>query len=97
MRRFIATMSVLLGACAAHAQDARGLAATCSGCHGGDGRPRDGIRMLAGLSKDEIGRAMRAYRAGERPGTLMPQLAKGYTDAEIDAIAAWYAAAGSSR
>jgi cytochrome c553 len=40
---------------------------------------------------------MRAYRAGERPGTLMPQLAKGYDDAEIDAIAAWYAAAAAAR
>ena len=97
MRRFIATISVLLWACAANAQDARGLAATCSGCHGGDGRARDGIRVLAGVPKDEIARAMRAFRAGERPGTLMPQLAKGYTDAEIDAIAAWYAAARPTR
>jgi cytochrome c553 len=97
MRRFIVTISVLLCACAANAQDARGLAATCSGCHGGDGRARDGIRALAGLPKDEIARAMRAYRAGERPGTLMPQLAKGYDDAEIDAIAAWYAAAAAAR
>jgi sulfide dehydrogenase cytochrome subunit len=97
MRRFIVTISVLLCACAANAQDARGLAATCSGCHGGDGRARDGIRVLAGVPKDEIARAMRAYRAGERAGTLMPQLAKGYTDAEIDAIATWYASAGSAR
>jgi len=96
MRRFIVTIAVLLCACAANAQDARGLAATCSGCHG-DGRARDGIRALAGLPKDEIARAMRAYRAGERPGTLMPQLAKGYDDAEIDAIAAWYAAAAPAR
>jgi len=40
---------------------------------------------------------MRAYRAGERPGTLMPQLAKGYTDAEVEAIAGWYAAAERAR
>ena len=97
MRRFIATCSALLCACAANAQDARGLAATFSGCQGGDGRARDGIRVLAGVPKDEIARAMRAYRAGERAGTLMPQLAKGYTDAEIDAIATWYASAGSAR
>ena len=97
MRRFIVTFSVLLCACAANAQDARGLAATCSGCHGGDSRAREGIRALAGMPSDEIARAMRAYRAGERPGTLMPQLAKGYTDAEIDAIAAWYAAARPTR
>jgi len=97
MRRFIATCSALLCACVAHAQDARGLAATCSGCHAGNGRAPDGIRALAGLPKDEIARAMRAYRAGERPGTLMPQLAKGYTDAEIDAIAGWFADARPAR
>jgi sulfide dehydrogenase cytochrome subunit len=97
MRRFIVTGCTLLCAVAAHAQDARGLAATCSGCHGIDARARDGMRALAGMPKDELARAMRAYRSGERPGTLMPQLAKGYTDAEIDAIAGWYAAAGPAR
>ena len=97
MRRFIATCSALLCACAANAQDARGLAATCSGCHGGDANARGNLRALAGMPRDELARAMRAFRAGERPGTLMPQLAKGYTDAEIDAIAAWYAAARPAR
>jgi cytochrome c553 len=91
MRRFILTLSLLCGA-VAHAQDARHLAATCAGCHGPDGAARAGNRSLAGTPSAETARAMRAFRAGERPGTLMPQLAKGYTDAEIDAIAAWYAA-----
>jgi len=97
MRRFIATCLTVLCVAGAHAQDVRGLAATCSGCHGGDGRAREGLRPLAGMPKDDLVRAMRAYRAGERAGTLMPQLAKGYTDTEIEAIAAWYAAAGPAR
>jgi cytochrome c553 len=35
---------------------------------------------------------MRAFRDGKRPATVMHQIAKGYTDTQIDAIAAWYAA-----
>jgi sulfide dehydrogenase cytochrome subunit len=97
MRRFIAPCLSVLCFASAHAEDVRGLAATCSGCHGGDGRAREGIRPLAAMPKDDLVRAMRAYRAGERAGTVMPQLAKGYTDAEIEAIAGWYAAAGPTR
>ena len=35
---------------------------------------------------------MRAFRDGKRPATVMHQIAKGYTDAQIDAMAAWFAA-----
>jgi cytochrome c553 len=35
---------------------------------------------------------MRAFRDGSRPATVMHQIAKGYTDAQIDAMAAWFAA-----
>ena len=35
---------------------------------------------------------MLAFRAGQRPGTIMPRIAKGFSDDEIAAIAAWYAA-----
>jgi len=31
---------------------------------------------------------MKDYKAGKRPGTVMHQLAKGYTDAQIEQIAA---------
>jgi cytochrome c553 len=49
---------------------------------------------LAGLSAAEIGIAMRAYRSGERPATVMDRIAKGFTDEEIDRIAAWVARRG---
>jgi cytochrome c553 len=35
---------------------------------------------------------MQAYKAGQRPGTVMDRIAKGFSDAEVEAIAAWYAA-----
>jgi cytochrome c553 len=34
---------------------------------------------------------MQDFRSGARPGTVMDRIAKGFTDAEIQAIAAWYA------
>jgi sulfide dehydrogenase cytochrome subunit len=34
---------------------------------------------------------MQEFRAGTRAGTVMDRIAKGFTDAEIQAIAAWYA------
>jgi cytochrome c553 len=49
------------------------------------------------MPRQEIADALRAFKAGERPGTVMPQLAKGYTDDEIDALAAWFAAREPSR
>ena len=81
----------------AGAQDVQGrnLAASCAICHGTDGRNavKDGpLIPLAGLPKDHIATQMRAFRDGKRPATVMHQIARGYTDPQIDAIAAWFAA-----
>ncbi len=37
-------------------------------------------------------KAMQDFRSGARAGTVMDRIAKGFTDEEIQAIAAWYAA-----
>jgi sulfide dehydrogenase cytochrome subunit len=81
-----------MGVCTqvARPQNARDLAAGCSACHGTNGASLGGPRSLAGMPKDEIARALRAFKSGERSGTLMPELAKGYTEAEIDAVASWF-------
>ncbi len=73
---------------------ARSLAATCANCHGTNGNAVAGsaVASLAGLPKDELVRKLAAYKDSKLPGTIMPQLAKGYTDAQIDAIAGWFAA-----
>lgn len=70
---------------------ARNLAATCANCHGTNGVSQGGTDSLAGASKDDLVRKMREYRAGTKPGTIMPQLAKGYTDAQIELIGGWFA------
>jgi cytochrome c553 len=76
-----------------HGQDAgRQLAAACAICHGTDGRAvTKDVVPLAGLPREHIASQMRAFRDGSRPATVMHQIAKGYTDPQIDAMAAWFA------
>ena len=80
----------------AAAQDVlgRNLAAGCAICHGTEGRPAPTAPLipLAGLPRDHIATQMRAFRDGKRPATVMHQIAKGYTDLQIDALAGWFAA-----
>ena len=75
----------------AHAQEnaaARSLAATCANCHGTDGRSvTKEMASLAGLPKDYLVAQMKAFRDGARPATVMPQIAKGYSDAQIELLA----------
>ena len=97
MRMPLVVAAALLGmpAGAAVAQDAamvRSLAATCANCHGTQGRSVGGMESLAGMPKDELVRKMNAFRSGARPATIMHQLAKGYSDQQIDQIAAYFAA-----
>lgn len=79
------------------AQDAlylRTLAATCANCHGTDGRaaPGSAVPGLAGRPKEDIVAQLQAFRSGARPATIMQQLAKGYSDAQIAQIAGYFAA-----
>jgi sulfide dehydrogenase cytochrome subunit len=92
-----AVLAALLAACSSGvlAQEAaRNLAAACAICHGTQGRPAPEAPLipLAGLPQDHIAAQMRAFRDGKRPATVMHQIAKGYSDAQIDALAAWFAA-----
>ena len=51
-----------------------------------------GFASLAGLERRYIAEQMRAFRDGKRPATVMHQLARGYSDAQIEQLAAWFAA-----
>ena len=96
MRAFVIA-ALALTAATASAQDTAGrnLAAPCAICHGTEGRSatKDSpLIPLAGLPRDHIVTQMRAFRDGKRPATVMHQIAKGYTDPQIDAMAGWFAA-----
>jgi len=70
----------------------RNLASTCAGCHGVSGNALTGMPPLAGQSKEALLRTLKDYKDGKRPATVMHQLAKGYTDAQLELMAAYYAA-----
>jgi cytochrome c553 len=94
MRTFLFA-ALALAALSAAAQDTAGrnLAAPCAICHGTDGRPvTKDVVPLAGLPKEYIVKQLVDFKNGTRPATVMHQLSKGYSDAQIDSIAAWFAA-----
>ena len=92
LRQFIFFLA--LGASAlASAQDSdatRLIASNCANCHGTDGRSQGGMPALAGLAKPYFVLQMQEFKSGKRVATIMHQLAKGYTDAEIDALATYF-------
>jgi cytochrome c553 len=65
-------------------------AAACSGCHS-VGSPA-AVSRLYGRDAGEIAAAMTAFRDGSLPATVMNRIAKGFSDDETRAIAAWLAA-----
>lgn len=70
---------------------ARSLAATCTACHGPDGKSvAPEMVSLAALPRDRIASQMRAFRDGAWPSTVMQQIAKGYSDQQIDLIADYF-------
>jgi sulfide dehydrogenase cytochrome subunit len=95
MRGSMLAVGLALLSCGAMAQEpaARSLAASCAACHGTGGRSvSEEVIALAGLPKERIASQMRAFKAGTRPATVMHQLAKGFSDQQIDLIAGYFAA-----
>ena len=74
------------------APQVRSWAAACANCHGTNGQAQPGMEALAGVNKDDIVKKMLDFKAGRKPATIMHQLAKGYTDEQIVAIAGYFAA-----
>ena len=69
------------------------MAQTCAGCHGTEGRLHAAAFMpLAAMPKAQFVKAMRDFRDGKRPSTLMGHVAQGFSDGEIDAMATYFAA-----
>jgi len=80
----------IAAAVAASAEPPAG-AVSCSGCHPASTRVTSPVPRLIGREQAAIVRAMQEFRSGQRAGTVMDRIAKGFTDDEIQAIAAWYA------
>ncbi|HEX4859047.1 MAG TPA: c-type cytochrome [Usitatibacteraceae bacterium] len=71
----------------------RALAATCAACHGSNGHSVGGaIPGLAGINKEYFVNQMAAFREGRREATIMHQLSKGYSAAEVAALGDFFSA-----
>lgn len=69
------------------------LGNTCAGCHGTGGNTQGPATPgIAGMASEYFIETMKAYQDGSRPGTVMNRIAKGYTEAEIQAMAKYFAA-----
>lgn len=95
-RSLLTLLLVTLGASANAEQNnattGRDLAAPCAICHGTNGVNAGGLPNLAGQPAGYIARQLRDFRDGKRPATIMHQISKGYTEPQIEALAAYFAA-----
>lgn len=97
LQTILAATLLLLGTTTAHAADAnlgRNLAATCANCHGTNGHAVKGAGMdsLAGMEKARTLQKLADFKSGDKPASIMHQIAKGYTDEQLDLIATYFAA-----
>src|SRR5262245_47724986 len=96
MPRFLPFALMLLaapvGALGRGTHPARDLAAACASCHGSGGASVQGMPYLAGQSRSYIVERMHEFKSGKRPSTVMHQIARGYTDEQIEALAAYFSA-----
>ncbi len=68
-------------------------ATTCAACHGDTGVSSQPIYPnLAGQYRNYLVHALKEYRSGQRKNAIMAAQAKDLTEADIKALAAYYAA-----
>ena len=72
----------------------RANAAMCANCHGSEGRAvKDStVPSIAGLPRDYMIQQMQAFKDGSRPATIMHQITKGLSEAQIASLADYFAA-----
>ena len=86
-----ALLSASIGqALAAGPADAPPGALACSGCPPTARFVDTTVTRLVNRNPGDIVAAVEGFKSGQIPGTVMGRIAKGFTDAEIKAIATWY-------
>jgi len=70
--------------------NAAGLADACTSCHGVNGHSTGRIPSIGGLERTRLIRELKAFRAGEGEPTVMSRIARGYSDAEIEALGDYF-------
>ena len=87
-----ALVLALIDYAAAGPADAPPGALACSGCHPAGRTADTTVPRLNGRNPADIVTAMEAFKSGQLPSTVMGRIAKGFSDDEVKAIAAWYGA-----
>lgn len=71
-------------------QNTQAIAFNCLTCHqSGSNTADDALPDLQTLSEQKILQALLAFKYDKKPATLMPRIAKGYSDAELAAVAGY--------
>jgi len=97
--RYLAVLAALSVSCsAAFAEDnyrGRTIGSACFGCHGAVGMSGAAIPpIILGAPAAFIESALKGFRDGSRPSTIMGRIAKGYTDEDIAAVAQYLSTRG---
>jgi len=87
-----AALAVGVSMASAQVAQVKVWAAACANCHGTNGQAQPGMEALAGKDKAELAQKMLDFKAGRKPATIMHQISKGYSDEQIQEIAAYFAA-----
>ncbi len=66
------------------------LSLSCASCHGTDGKSAGIIPSINGRSVEYLETALKDFKAGARPSTVMARHTKGYTDEELRLIAEYF-------
>lgn len=66
------------------------LASNCVVCHGASGKSDALTPRIYSRTAIEIERSLFAFAAGDKPGTIMNRIAKGYSPQQIKALAAYF-------
>lgn len=84
------TMIWASAACAQTMAPAAVLAAPCAACHGTGGISPGAIPSIAGMAAQVMAARMREFRNAGAEVTIMSRIARGYTDAEFDALGQYF-------
>jgi sulfide dehydrogenase cytochrome subunit len=67
------------------------MISNCYSCHGTDGRSPGVIPSLTGKNAEQALLQLREFKSGKLAATVMTRHTKGYTDAELEALANYIA------
>ena len=100
MHKILVALVAVACAAPAYAQDAvKKAKEVCAACHGEDGNGKKEFPdypKLAGQYSDFLYHALRSYKSGARKNAIMAGMAQPLTDAEMRALAQYYASQPSA-